>query len=245
MDDGNVANDCAGTLALTRTDFRCLRVLMQGDVRVPDRNCGVVLAEVCTDLSSCCTFMFIVLYFRNLNLKVGKRTSAGPAILKRLYSYIALVELDSAVIAHPVCYDAYPFAKELQFFVGSLILSTALLLLLQAQRGPCVARQAAFVGKGAALIGRGLMTLMVLLYPLLANMALTMVNCTTLAGKYVLSASTSFECYKGDHIVVGVLAWPVLALHVFGFPIATLVYLLRCVLVVIVLSSLSYCISAT
>jgi hypothetical protein len=165
----------------------------------------------------------------------------APGALKRLYTYIALVELDSAVIAHPACYDSYPFAKELQFFLGSLMLTAATFVFVRVQeRESLMKRVPAVFRKAIALGARLLLTLMVVTYPLIANMALKMLNCTSLDGSYVLSASTGFKCYQSDHLAVGLLAWPVLLLHVAGFPIVTLVYLRRWVMSIRVSTWLLY-----
>ena len=164
--------------------------------------------------------------------QVGKRTTAGPDNLKQLYVYISLMELDSAVIANPACYDSYPFARELQFLVGSLVLTavTAVFVFMHGS-SMCGPTTHGPTRRAFSLLTRLCLTLMILMYPLIATLSLKMVNCSKDAdsGKLVLVASAFYECYRDDHLAVGLLSWPVLLLHVFAFPVVTLAYLLRCV----------------
>ena len=146
----------------------------------------------------------------------------------QLYTYIGLFELDSSVLANPACYDHYPFAKQLQFFVGSLLLCLAVVVGVALSRLPGFQNWRHSVRLVVCLLTRVCVTLTVVMYPLITSLALGMVNCVSLNGRYVLAASSYYECYTGDHARVGGLAWIILLLHVVGFPVGTYLYLSRC-----------------
>ena len=98
------------------------------------------------------------------------------------------------------CYDKYPFAKELQFFIGSLILMTSSFFFVFASNSAALARTGKCLVSTCAVVARLLLTLLVLLYPLIATMALRMVHCSTVDGVSVLAVSSAYRCYRGAHL---------------------------------------------
>ena len=156
-------------------------------------------------------------------VQVGKRAVLVPRSLASFYSYIAVFELDTSAVLHPACYSDYPFTWQAFELVGTLSVCAASVCL-------------AFVKTGnhriqsiAAVFRRMLMSLLVLLYPLVTNTTLALINCKSVVGLGGLrwASNTNFQCYANDHAFVGILSWLVLFVYVLGFPLTTFGILYR------------------
>ena len=170
-------------------------------------------------------------------VQVGQRSASAPSVLRAFYLYITVLELDTTVVLSPQCYTSYPFGKEAMQLFGSLLLCglVATVLVLEGRVDPTLR----FTRKVLLVCGKAGMTLLILLYPLIANTSLTLVSCkagTVLQGidfygqpivkrASVLRSNPGFQCYTGDHLPVGVMSWFALLSHTFAFPIVTFVYL--------------------
>lgn len=166
--------------------------------------------------------------------------------MESFYSLLGVLELDTTVILSPLCYSSYPFTSQLYEFIGSIIAVTLVVVLFACTGVPRLrARVPKALLKKFPLLKRLGMSLLTLIYPLICNSTFSMLYCApgriadysvpvTLQHPFpafrpamLLQINTDFECYAGDHLRVGVLAWFVLFLHVLGFPIVSLVYLYR------------------
>ena len=155
--------------------------------------------------------------------QVGQRLSHGPTVLRAFLSSISILQLDTGSILHPACYASSPFQFQLSQFVSSLAVCGVTVLLFAVSRSPIGLRPGP--RKRLATAKRLAMSTLVLLYPLVTNAALRMVNCTRDGGTgapLLLRTDPLVTCYVGDHFLVGVLAWLVLACHVVGFPLVGL-----------------------
>ena len=174
---------------------------------------------------------------------MGKRSADVPATLRSFFNTISILQLDTGSILHPNCYSGSPFNLEHSQFTASLVVCCVTVAMFSVN-----AFATAFVSvKVQAKLGvlcRFAMSGLAITYPMMANSALQMINCAngvvatdiTTADStevvrtgLVLVANPLYECYKGDHFVVGGMAWAVLFMHVIGFPLATFVYLKRTV----------------
>ena len=159
-------------------------------------------------------------------VQVGQRSSGGPSVLLKFFATISLVQLDSAVLAHPACYDSYPFAHELQMMIGSFVMmlfTAAMFALPHVKR--VMAKLPPIVVSFLPLVKRVALTLMTLYYPLMANLSMSMVHCRTTGGRLTLAANSAYTCFEGLHQPVGVLALFVIIFHVIAFPVATFAWL--------------------
>ena len=166
-------------------------------------------------------------------LQVSKRSVNAPPLVRSVYSALAVLELDSSVVVHPVCYSSYPFMMQLMQFTGSLVTTSVVLVLFSVGRGDSLQKRASasamgkLVGAVPTLRRLGMAALM-LLYPMVCNGVLNMLYCRANEnGEYALAYNSSFRCYVGPHLPVAALAWLVLVVHVIGFPVMTFLYLRR------------------
>ena len=156
-------------------------------------------------------------------LQVGKRMSAAPELVRRVFAVLSILQLDSTAVLHPSCYSGNPFSSQLMALAGSFatICSVVCLFMLPLTR----IRQLTKVVGALRRIG---LSMLVLLYPLVCNTALNMVHCTHDSdGSLRLASNPLFVCYSGPHLRVGMLAWLAVVLHVVGFPVLTFTVLWR------------------
>lgn len=155
-------------------------------------------------------------------VQVGKRTGVAPPLIRRIYSALTVMELDSSVALHPDCYSHYPFTLQAMEFTGALTLICVLLFLFQIKAGESKLRRA------IPTLRRICMTLLVLLYPLICNASFNMLYCyTNSSGSLVLQYNPLFTCYSGAHIPIAVPAWIAVVCHVFAFPLLSFLHIRR------------------
>ena len=184
-------------------------------------------------LAQCRDFAVWALVTLQTVVQIGRRTPYGPHALTSLYSALAVVQFDSAVLAHPACYSSYPISRELQVLTASctILVATGALFWLGRDKSPpqCCVRVFRHWLPPHLVSIPGLqhlgMLLLTLFYPLVANIAFSSLRCVNLNDELVLAANSNYHCFGPQHAPVAVLAAVALVFHVFGFPLTTFVYL--------------------
>lgn len=167
--------------------------------------------------------LFLLLTWQTV-LQVGRRLTAAPPLVRRTFSALNILELDTSAVVHPLCYSHYPFTLEAMEFSVSLFV-VGLAVAMFAVSIPMEHRVWRKFNGIIPVFRRLSCTALLLLYPVMCNSSLNMVNCKMSGGKLVLVSNPEFQCYTGPHLAVGVAAWFVIVFHVLGFPIITSLYL--------------------
>ncbi len=190
-------------------------------------------------------------------VQVGRAASPGlPDFLQTFYGRLRLLQLDSSSLLHPACYVLGAFTIEIvqlsgALFVAALSVALSLWKHTEALRSQ---EQAAAAGpwsgkfwlwllaQAKPWLRRTGMTLLTLLYPLVANTSFSLVNCISSPGpasggaastadysqqgeQLRLASNTVYVCYQNEHFAAGLLAWLCIVVIVVGFPAGSLWWL--------------------
>ena len=165
-------------------------------------------------------------------VQVGHRSQFATPLLRDVYARMQIVELNPGAVVHPSCLTSKPFFTEtVQLGVSvALCAATCVLHAVGTRRGVRVVGTR--VDKRLGTVRRLCMSSLTLLYPLVANTALSMLYCKPSEDPNdedaaVLASNPFVVCFAGDHTTPGVLAVCAVVLHVVGFPLATCVYVAR------------------
>lgn len=191
--------------------------------------------------------------------QVAQAASPGlPDFARAAYSAINVFQFVGVALP-PACIGGYPFlGQAVQFALVLACMAVLLSLVPKIRSGGAAGCQR----RARLLLVKPLFTVLLLLYPMVANAALRLVAChtvmlpltawrgldhdggtpqatstnsaaTTTVQAAVLSDNPFFVCYEGSHAGIAPVAWLVLAVFVVGYPLGTLLWVRRRVLAIV------------
>lgn len=173
--------------------------------------------------------------------QVGQAAAPGlPAVTRTAYAAVNVFQFEGVAVP-PACLSSYPFMGQVVQFSIVLVTLAATLLLIPKVRSSELQR------KLRLRLARPLFTILLLLYPGVANAALRLVACTRveltpqaygslnadgdasiksdgLVAVLVVTDNPFFVCYEGQHRAAGIYAWVIVCVYVISYPLATLLW---------------------
>ena len=158
-------------------------------------------------------YVFWLLIAFQLLAQAGRSSAPGaPAELRRIFDVIQLVQLDFGGVAPPQCEDGPPFARFIVVFTGALTLFTAWALLVVSRT--VVSRRCSkrrHLISCLSLFRYSLLMLLLVSYPLVLNLGVTVMECSTITLQdesisFTWDFNPYYRCFEGNHILPFILA---------------------------------------
>eukprot|EP01029_Cantina_marsupialis_P017556 TRINITY_DN3942_c0_g1_i5.p1 TRINITY_DN3942_c0_g1~~TRINITY_DN3942_c0_g1_i5.p1 ORF type:complete len:611 (-),score=108.48 TRINITY_DN3942_c0_g1_i5:1264-3096(-) len=179
---------------------------------------GKITLKYCVNKSL--QFAVWVILSLQVLIQAGKSAKGElPAFLESFYTTMNIFLLEPNFMP-PSCISGIPFMMETMIMSTSII--AAMVAFVVDQRvtetsvdppNPTKKRKIAFS------VLRGCHLVLMLMYPMYTNSALSLLHCETIDGNLVLTTNTKFQCFKDDLLIPDILGILTLVICSVGFPL--------------------------